>query len=95
MVRHHRCLPHLYLGVVVVNLGKFLFKDGAAKRTEADMGKVCRSTLCPDITFYMAEEGMPPIDAKGDHIQADTAVVLPFSTAMLVVLNVMKRYSSP
>ena len=91
MVGHNRGLPHLYLRIEAVNLWQLLFEDSTPKRAEGNMGEVCLSALCADIAFEVAEEGVPPFDAKGYHIQAGAAIVLPFRPPVLVMLNLVGR----
>ena len=91
MVGHNRGLPHLYLRIEAVNLWQLLFEDGTPKRAKDNMREVCLLVLRPYVAFEVAEEGMPPLDAKRNHIQAGTAIVLPFRPPVLVVLNLVRR----
>ena len=45
-------------------------------------------------SLKVSEERLPPVDTQRNHIQSAAAIVLPFGTAVRVVLNVMRRYSS-
>ena len=58
------------------------------------MWKISRITLRLYITLQISEIRMPPFYAERNHIQTTTTIVLPFGTAMLVVLNLMRFYPS-
>ena len=91
MVGHDCRLPQLYLGGETVNLGQLFLKDGSPEGAEHNM-RICRCTsLCMYVALKVSEQGAAPIDTDGDHIQAAAAIVLPVSTTMLVVQDVMGR----
>ena len=58
------------------------------------MREVLGGTLRAYVALQIAEKPMPPLYAKGHHVQPRVAIVLPFGTAMLVVLNLMRLQPS-
>ena len=89
MVGHDGALPHLYLGEEAVNLGELLFEDGTSKGTKDDVRKVCPTPAGAYVALKASEQWVPTSDAEGEHIQAATTIVVPFSTTVLVVLGIM------
>ena len=55
------------------------------------MREGCRVALGSYIAFQMSEKALSSFYAEGYHIQASTTIVLPVSTTMLVVQDVMGR----
>ena len=94
MIGHNGSLPHRYLWIKVMNLGQLHFKDSMSQRTKNNMRKAFRTTACMYVTFDMSEQRMSPFYAEGNHIQTTAAIVLPVSTSVLVVLNIMRFQSS-
>ena len=92
MVGHEGGLPHLYLGIIAVDLGQLLGDDGASEGALDKMGEVGAITGCADVTLQLPEEGTTPFDAERNHIQPHPTIILPISTAVLVVLSIMERY---
>ena len=87
MVGHNGGLPNLYLWVKMMNLGKFFFENGTAKWTELNVWEVCGAAFVAEVPCQLAEKRLSPFDTEGDHVESGIAIVLPWGTAMLVVLN--------
>lgn len=92
MVGHEGGLPHLYLGIIAVNLGQLLGDDGASEGALDKMREVGAITGCADVALQLPKEGMTPFDAERNHIQPYPTIILPISAAVLVVLSIMERY---
>ena len=94
MIGHHRCFPHLNLRIELMHLRQFFLNDYSPQIAQHDVWKIRCVALCPDISLKPTEERLSPLDTQRNHIQSAAAIVLPFSAAVLVVLNIMRRYSS-
>ncbi len=51
MVGHEGGLPHLYLGIIAVNLGQLLGDDGASEGALDKMGEGGAITGCADVAL--------------------------------------------
>ena len=89
MIGHDGSFPKLHLGKVAVYLGQFLHHDSMAKGAENNMGEVFRCPWGSDVTLQVSEQPLPGFYTERNHIQARAAIVLPLSTAVLVVLDIM------
>lgn len=58
------------------------------------MREGCRVALGSYIAFQMSEKALSSFYAEGYHIQASTTIVLPVSTTVLVLLDIMGVQSS-
>ena len=94
MVRHESCLPQLNLGIMVVYLRQLLFQDSTTKGCGDNMREGCRVALGSYIAFQMPEKALSAFYAEGYHIQASASIVLPVSTTMLVMPDIMGVQSS-
>ena len=60
------------------------------QRAENNMREGIRGALGSDIPLQVSEQSLPAFYTKRNHIEARAAIVLPFSTAVLVMLDIMR-----
>ena len=93
MVGHESRLPQLYLTIESVYLRQFLIQHNATKTVRNNMRKSSRSPLGSNIPLQMSEKPFSTLYAKGNHIQPCSAIVAPFSTTVLTMLDIMRLQS--
>ena len=88
MIWHNCGLPDLNLGIIKMYLGYFFITNGAPKCTKLNMREIQCATSMAEIPFQCAEKRLSSFGAEGNHIKSSIVIVLPWGTAMLVVLYV-------